>query len=67
MRAYEVKKFTNKSLFELIKETKSNFNENIFKKLFINTPKEFIAIKYKKRVESMFEDGVIEEVKNFLK
>ena len=25
MRAYEVKKFTNKSLFKLIKETKSNF------------------------------------------
>ena len=41
MRAYEVKKFTNKSLFEFIKETKSNYNENIFKKLFINTPKKY--------------------------
>ena len=27
MRAYEVKKFTNKSLFEFTKETKSNFNK----------------------------------------
>ena len=32
MRAYEVKKFTNKSMFEFTKETKSNFNNTTFKK-----------------------------------
>ena len=42
MRAYEVIKFTNKSLFEHIKETESNFDNNVFKKLFINTPKELL-------------------------
>ena len=67
MRVYEVKKFTNKSLFELIKKTKSNFNNKVFKKLFINTPKELLHIKIEERVEEMFKDGAINEVKKFLK
>ena len=67
MRAYEVKKFTNKSLFEFTKETKSNFNNNIFKKLFINVPKELLNKKIEKRVEKMFNDGVVNEVKKFCK
>jgi tRNA dimethylallyltransferase len=67
MRAYEVKKFTNKSLFEFLKETKSNFNNNVFKKLFINAPRELLHKKIEKRVEKMFNDGVIDEVKKFCK
>jgi len=67
MRAYEVKKFTNKSLFEFTKETKSNFNNNVFKKLFINTPRELLHKKIEKRVEKMFKNGVVEEVKKFHK
>jgi len=67
MRAYEVKKFTNKSLFEFIKETKSNFSNSVFKKLFINIPKELLHKKIEKRVEKMFNDGAINEVKKFYK
>jgi len=67
MRAYEVKKFTKKSLFEFTKETKSNFNNNIFKKIFINIPKELLHKKIEKRVDQMFNDGAIEEVKKFYK
>ena len=67
MRAYEVKKFTGKSLFELIKETKSNFDKKIFKKIFINTPRELINKKIEKRVEKMFNEGAVDEVKNFFK
>ena len=67
LRAYEVKKFTNKSLFEFLKETKSNFNNNVFKKLFINTPRELLHKKIEKRVEKMFNDGVVDEVKKFCK
>jgi len=67
MRAYEVKKFTNKSLFEFAKETKSNFNNSIFKKIFINIPKELLHKKIEKRVDKMFNDGAIEEVKKFYK
>ncbi len=67
MRVYEVKKFTNKSLFDLIKKTKSNFNNQVFKKLFINTPKELLHTKIEERVEAMFKDGAIKEVEKFLK
>jgi len=66
MRAYEVKKFTNKSLFDFIKETKPNYSNGIFKKIFINTPTEQLHIKIEKRVEKMFKDGAIKEVENFL-
>ena len=67
IRAYEVKKFTNKSLFEFTKKTKSNFNNSIFKKIFINIPRELLHKKIEKRVDKMFNDGAIEEVKKFYK
>ena len=67
MRAYEVKKFTKKSLFTFTKKTKSNFDNKIFKKLFINIPKELLHKKIDKRVEKMFAGDVIAEVRNFLK
>ena len=66
MRAYEVKKFTSKSLFDFIKETKPNYSNGIFKKIFINAPAEQLHIKIEKRVEKMFKDGAIKEVENFL-
>ena len=66
MRAYEVKKFTGKSLFHLIKETKPNFNQKVFKKLFINIPRDLLNKQIEKRVEKMFKEGAIEEVKDFL-
>tara|TARA_B100001123_G_scaffold53457_1_gene56246 strand:- start:2395 stop:3318 length:924 start_codon:yes stop_codon:yes gene_type:complete len=67
MRAYEVKKFTKKSLFEFKKKTKPKFNRNVFNKLFINIPKELLHKQIEKRVEKMFDDGVIAEVKQFYK
>ena len=67
MRVYEVKKFTKKSLFEFTKETKSNFSNNTFKKLFINIPRELLHKKIDKRVEKMFNDYVVDEVKKFYK
>ena len=67
IRAYEVKKFTNKSLFDFIKKTKPNFNSSVFKKIFINIPKELLHQKIKQRVEKMFSDGAIVEVNKFYK
>jgi len=67
MRAYEVKKLTNKSLFVFFKKTKSNFDKKIFKKLFINIPRELLHKKIDKRVEGMFEKGAVTEVTKFLK
>ena len=67
MRAYEVKKLTNKSLFVFMRKTKLNFDNKIFKKLFINIPRELLHKKIDKRVEKMFTEGVVAEVRNFLK
>ena len=67
MRVYEVKKFTNHSLFELIKDTKSNYKKNVFKKIFIDIPKEELHKKIETHVEKMFHEGVIEEAKAFFK
>tara|TARA_B100000686_G_scaffold349596_1_gene443376 strand:- start:786 stop:1709 length:924 start_codon:yes stop_codon:yes gene_type:complete len=67
MRAYEVKKYTNISLFELIKDTKSNFNDEIFKKIFINIPKELLHERIESRIDVMFREGVVEEVRSFYK
>jgi len=67
MRVYEVKKFTNTSLFELIKNTKSNFNNDVFKKIFINIPRDLLEKKIENRIESMFKEGAIEEAKFFYK
>ena len=66
MRAYEVKKFSNKSLFTFIKETKPFFKNEIFKKLFINTPKDVLHKKIDKRIDQMFKNGAIDEVKRFV-
>ena len=65
MRAYEVKKFTKKSLYDFTKKTKPYFRKNRFIKIFIDTPKELLSKRIEKRVENMFEDGVIDEVKKF--
>jgi tRNA dimethylallyltransferase len=67
MRAYEVKEFTKKSLYEFTKQTKSNFNTNVFKRIFINTPKDVLHNKISQRVEKMFKEGAIKEVEEFFK
>ena len=67
MRAYEVKRFTNKSLFEFTRKTKSNFDKKVFKKIFINIPRELLSRNIEQRVEKMFNDGVVDEVKKFYK
>ena len=67
LRAYEIKKFTNKSFFEFIKETKPNFDKKVFIKMFINTPREILKEKIEVRVEQMFKDGAVQETKKFLK
>jgi len=67
LRVYEVKKFTNKSLFELIKKTKSNFEKKTFKKLFINPPKELLYKTIEDRVDKMLNNGAIKEVESFIK
>ena len=67
IRAYEVKKFTKKSLHEWFKDTKSNFLEGDFIKVYIDYPRQELIERINLRAVHMIENGAIEEVKNFIK
>ena len=63
----KLKKFTKKSLFDWIKNTKPTFDPNLFKKFFIHPSKDFLSQQINLRVNKMFKQGVKQEVKEFLK
>ncbi len=67
IRAYEVKKFTKKSLYEWFKNTKSNFLEADFFKVYIDYPRQQLIERINLRTREMIENGAIKEVKNFIK
>ena len=67
IRAYEVKLFTKKSLYELIKNTQSEYEKKDFYKIIINYPREELINRIKFRVENMIKNGAILEVKKFLR
>ena len=67
IRAYEVKKFTNKSLHKWFKNTKSNFLESDFVKVYIDYPRQELVERINFRAVHMIENGAIKEVKNFIK
>ena len=65
IRAYEVKKFTKKSIFDWYKLTRSEFKKFQIFKIFIDAPREKLLKNISNRVEQMFKNDCIEEVKNF--
>ena len=67
IRAYEVKAYTQKSIHEWYKNTKSNFKESDFFKIYIDFPRTELIEKINFRSKEMVENGAIKEVKNFLK
>ena len=67
IRAYEVKKFTNKSLFDWYSETYSDFNQDSFIKLHIDYPREKLIERISIRTNEMLRDGAIKEAKRFYK
>ncbi len=67
IRAYEVKKFTNKSLFDWYSETYSDFTHDSFIKLYVDYPREKLLEKISLRANEMLRDGAINEVKKFYK
>jgi len=66
IRAYEVKKFTKKSIFEWNKLTKSEFKNFQIFKIFIDIPREKLLKNISNRIEQMFKNGCTNEVKLFL-
>jgi len=67
IRAYEVKKFTKKSIFEWYKLTRSEFKQFQIFKIFIDVPREKLLKNISNRVDQMFKKNCIKEVKSFSK
>ena len=63
MRAYEIKLFTKKSMYEWFKNTKSDYEQRDFYKIYIDYPKDELIRKINVRVNEMIEKGAIKEVK----
>ena len=67
IRAYEVKKYTKKSLYDWFKDTKSNFKKDEFLKIYIEFPRQELIQRINSRTEKMLKIGAIKEVKRFIK
>ena len=67
IRAYEVKLYTKKSLFDWYKNTKSKYPNEDFIKIYIDFPREDLLNKISKRSGQMLRQGAIKEVKKFIK
>ena len=67
IRAFEIKKFTKKSITNWFQSTKILFDPNSFLKIYLDFSREDLVERIGKRVDQMFEDGVISEVKKFNK
>ena len=67
IRAYEVIKFTKKSVFSWYMNTKPSFKKDQFIKIYVDYPKEILINKISNRVDQMMKNGAIQEVKDFLK
>ncbi len=66
IRAYEMKKYSKKSIFKYFKKTNSSFFDRDFFKIYIEFPRSELIKKINKRVDKIFKDGVTNEVKSFL-
>ncbi len=66
-RAYEVKLKTKKSLIDWFENTKSEFLDFEIRKIFINIPREILLKKISLRIEQMFKEKCIQEVRRFNK
>ena len=67
IRAYEIKLFTKKSIFDWFKDTRSNFEDNDFYKIYIDYSREALIKRINYRTSEMIQMGAILEVKKFLK
>jgi len=67
IRAYEVKLYTHKSIYGWYKNTKSNFQENDFYKIYIDFPRTELIERINLRSKKMIKNGAINEVKKFIK
>jgi tRNA dimethylallyltransferase len=67
IRAYEIKSYTNISMYDWLSKTKSEFKDSDFLKLQIETKREKLIERINLRTLGMINSGAIKEVKKFLK
>ena len=67
IRAYEIKSFTKKSMYEWFKNTKSKYEQRDFYKIYIDFPRDELIEQINSRINEMIDRGAIPEVKKFIK
>ena len=67
IRAYEIKLFTKKSLYQWFKDTKSNYKKEDFFKIYIDYPRNELLERIYKRTEEMIKKGAVSEVQKFIR
>ena len=67
IRAYEVKLFTNNSIYNWFKNTQSKYEQKDFYKIYVDYPRNELLNRIKLRVKKMIEKGAIPEVRKFVK
>mgnify|MGYP001225017224 FL=1 len=67
IRAYEIKLFTKKSIFQWFKKTQSSFSKNNFYKIVLDIPKDELLANIGSRIDKMIKLGAIAEIKKLIK
>ncbi len=67
IRAFEIKKFTKKSMIKWFSKTKVFFDINTFLKIYLDFPRGELIDRINRRVDAMFQKGAISEVIKFNK
>ena len=67
IRAYEIKAYTQKSMHDWFKSTKSNYEQSDFYKIYIDFPRGDLLKRINFRSKNMIKNGAISEVKKFIK
>ena len=66
IRAYEIKLFTKKSMYDWFKKTKSNYDQKSFYKIYLDFPRNDLIERIALRARQMIKKGAINEVKKFI-
>ncbi len=67
IRAYEVKLFTNRSIYDWFKSTRSNYENDDFFKIYVDFPRTELVKRISDRTADMIKKGAILEVKKFIR
>ncbi len=67
IRAYEVKSFTKRSIYDWFKSTRSDYEKDDFFKICIDYPRVELIKRISDRTEDMIKNGAISEVKKFIR